>query len=147
MRSIYIKSILTLFFVIITHGMYSQNYVSYNYDQAGNRISRKIIYVSTPQSVKNNNQKADSIATQDMIGDREIKIYPNPTKGWLGIEINGGQECDINMWLYNANGSMILHQKLVEGYNSLDMTICAPGWYIMKILSGEEKTEYKIIKQ
>jgi len=67
----------------------SQNMVSYAYDNAGNRISRRIVLLnSNPPHIKR-----DSIAPApviDQLGDRKITVFSNPTKGTLAVEITGG---------------------------------------------------------
>jgi len=75
------------FLLILSSGM-AQNMVSYAYDNAGNRISRKIVLMgSNPSHVK---KSADPVPVEDQLGDRKITVYPNPTRGALAVEITGG---------------------------------------------------------
>ena len=118
--------------------------ISYDYDYAGNRISRKV--VSLPQSIKG--QPVDSVLVEDMLGERNILVYPNPTKGALGVEITGG-DWDEDIWLilYNGQGVTLYHAKAQQGINPVDMTAYPKGWYILRVLAGEKKKEFKVIKE
>ena len=105
----YYKSIqhylLLLFFGIIPFMGTAQNIVSYAYDYAGNRISRRVVNLTpTPPHVK---RLIDSIPApvEEKLGDRMITIYPNPTKGALAVDVNGGDNKDeISITSFSAQG-------------------------------------------
>lgn len=118
--------------------------VSYDYDYAGNRISRKII--TLPQSVKG--KTPDPVPVTDQMGDRKITIYPNPTKGMLAVDINGGDSKDeLSIQLYDGNGKQMLNEKVQPGTTTLNLTSYPQAYYIMRVQAGSKFTEYKIIKQ
>jgi len=123
----------------------AQQKVSYDYDMTGNRISRRII--NLPQSApKNKDEQPEPI--KDELGDRKITIYPNPTKGALAVDIQGGDEKDeLRAIVFDANGKQILNTTLAIGSTSLDMNRFPAAWYILRITAGGKITEYKIIKQ
>jgi len=125
----------------------AQRMVSYTYDNAGNRIVRKIVILETAFS---NGQKGEKTPapTEEKLGDRTLKIYPNPTKGALAVEISGGNEKDeIQIQLFNAQGVQLQNTKSPVGKTPMDMTAYPSGWYILRVMDGERKTEFKIIKQ
>ena len=118
--------------------------ISYDYDYAGNRISRKV--VPLPQNIKG--QPTDSVIVEDMLGERNILVYPNPTRGSLGVEITGGEwDEDIRLILYNGQGVMLYHASAQQGINPVDMTACPKGWYILRVQDGEKRKEFKVIKE
>jgi hypothetical protein len=125
--------------------------IEYGYDNAGNRVSRRIIDMGGPQNAKKSNagveDDSEAIAEQaeeEIITDRNVKIYPNPTKGILGIELYGEYtEEQSVLTLYNGQGALLVTQKVSEGRNVLDLSAYPAGWYILRV-GGKE---YKIIKQ
>jgi hypothetical protein len=120
--------------------------IEYVYDQAGNRVSRTIINIP-PQGVKRQNPP-DTVAVKIMQGERSMKLYPNPTKGTLVIEISGGNtEEDIQLTLYNGQGQTLVNKPATTGLNNLDVSNYPAGWYILQVKAGTEKKEYKIIKE
>lgn len=123
----------------------AQQKVSYDYDLAGNRISRRIINLQQ-NAPRNNSGQPQPI--KDELGERKITIYPNPTKGALTVEIQGGNEKDeLRTVVFDANGKQIINLTLATGSTLLDMNRFPAGWYVLRITAGEKATEYKIIKQ
>ncbi len=127
----------------------SQNQiVSYAYDQAGNRISRKIVDLSVNPNPTHVKKSDDPAPIEDQLGERKIAIYPNPTKGMLGVEITGGEAKDaIRIQLFNADGKQLQNKKAESGITPLNLTAYPTGWYILRVQAGEKMTEFKIVKQ
>ncbi|HLP05860.1 MAG TPA: T9SS type A sorting domain-containing protein [Paludibacter sp.] len=123
----------------------AQDMVSYAYDQAGNRISRKVVALgSNPSHVQ---KGQDPAPVEEQLGERQITVYPNPTKGQLGVGITGGDPKDpLRILLFNADGRQLYNQKAESGITSLDMTRYAAGWYVLRVQAGGKRIEYKIIK-
>ena len=121
--------------------------VSYAYDNAGNRISRKIVPLnSNPTHAKKTVD--DPPPVEEQLGERKIAIYPNPTKGALAVEITGGNDKDLlRIVLLSAQGIQLQNLKAEIGKTPVDMHLYPSGWYILRIQAGEKVTEFKIIKQ
>lgn len=134
---------LLMFLIAVILQIHSQT-ISYYYDYAGNRISRKV--VSLPQNIKG--QPTDSVAVEDVLGQRNILVYPNPTKGALGVEITGGDwDEDIRLILYSGQGTVLYNTTAQQGINPIDMTAYPKGWYILRVQEGEKRKEFKVIKE
>jgi len=142
-----------LYLLLLFLGLYpmtgmAQNIVSYAYDNAGNRISRKIVLLSSnPTHVKK-----DTIVpapVEEQLGARKITVYPNPTKGALTVEIAGGNDKDeIQIVLISAQGIQLKALKAADtGTTPVDMHLYPSGWYILRVKAGDKVTEFKIIKQ
>ena len=137
--------LLFLFVLFSTFYIAAQNTISYTYDQAGNRISRTITL--GPGNVKRH-QPTDSVVIKETIGERTIKVFPNPTRGALGIEIQGGDpKQELRLQIYSGAGAVLYNQPATEGLNSIEMTAYPEGWYVLRVVAGEKQTEFKIIKQ
>ena len=140
--------LLILFFGIIPFLGTAQNIVSYAYDYAGNRISRRIVNLTpTPPHVK---KQLDSIPApvEEKLGDRTITIYPNPTKGALSVDITGGDNKDeINISLFSAQGVQLQSSRGSSGKTAVEMAAYPRGWYILRVKAGDKVTEFKIVKQ
>ncbi len=91
----------------------------------------KIVYVTTEQ--------------EDGIFE-SISIYPNPTSGIVNIVIPGVDE-NINISLYNSNGSLLNESKYNPTEPIYDLTHYANGLYIMKISNSENYIIKRIVKQ
>lgn len=131
-------------FMLIFSSSIAQNMVSYAYDYAGNRISRKIVQLnSSPNHVK---KSGEPDPVEDQLGERKITIYPNPTKGALAVEITGGDTKDaINFTLFSAQGVQLQTRKVTASVTPVDMSVYSSGWYILRVSAGSKVTEFKII--
>lgn len=138
--------LLLVFLTAFTLQAMSQDMVSYAYDQAGNRISRRIVPLnSSPSHLKKNEQP---VPVEDQLGERKITIYPNPTKGSLALDITGGDDKDeLRIILYNANGKQLQNKKVEPGITPINMSSYPVAYYILRVIAGEKETEFKIIKQ
>lgn len=134
--------------------------VSYSYDAAGNRIQRNVIFLSSKQNSSSEDDAPRTRAEvketdifempryEDMLGERKVVIYPNPTRGMLQIEFQGyGEMKEARLILYNMQGRMLLQVNNIEAYTTLDLTPYPAGTYILILLEGMVRSEWKIIKQ
>ena len=122
--------------------------VKFTYDVHGNRIKREVktITITKPQQVKKNQQ--DMEPTEDQMGERTIKIFPNPTRGDLNVNITNLKENEhLTVTIYDMNGRTIISTPITEGSNAVDMNTQAQGMYIMHITNGAERLVYKIVKE
>ena len=144
-----IKTILLGFFAILyLQVVYSQNKVSYGYDAAGNRTSRTIIYPPPKPAPAAIEEEQPAAVYSEVFSGIELKIYPNPTDGLLKVEIHNlpeNQTADI--LLYNLSGNLISSHREVNDFVTLDISAQPPGTYLMRIIAGEYRTEWKIIKK
>jgi Secretion system C-terminal sorting domain len=119
--------------------------VKFSYDEHGNRTKREVT-ITLQSKVKKKQQ--DIEPTEDQMGERTIKIFPNPTRGDLNIDVtNLNPKEELRMELYNINGTQLYNARVQEGSNPLDMNTYPSTVYILRLVSGSEKMEYKIIKE
>lgn len=123
--------------------MFSQNkYVEFTYDKAGNRTSRYVIVLKSSE--------IDIPIIEDEIGALEIKLYPNPTKGNLVVDVANGEECDLyKFMLFDVSGKMLVNKiESGTGTHPFDITDFSSGAYILILETPNNgKKEYKIIKE
>lgn len=137
--------LLLVLFVLYSGVIYGQQSLSYSYDSSGNRIERSIV-LSTRNL--NGEQNSKSYFFEVHLGKAQMKIYPNPVKSILTVQIAGldnGQigECQ----LFNAAGALLHKTQITEEYTTIDMTVSPQGNYILVIIFNGEKTTWKVIKE
>lgn len=132
------------FLLILSTGM-AQSKISYAYDNAGNRISRKVVDLnSNPSHMK----ASEPAPVEDQLGERKITVYPNPTKGALAVEITGGDAKDaIHLTLFSPQGTQLQNTQVTATVTPVNMSSYPGGWYILRVQAGAKSTEFKIIKQ
>ena len=76
-----------------------------------------------------------------------IKIFPNPTKGKINLQITGiTTDKNDKLQIYNTNGKMILEQQLNIYTTKINLTDFARGTYLLKIFINENTYQKTIIK-
>lgn len=136
---------LLFLFVLYAVTVYGQQSLSYSYDDSGNRIKRSIVL--TTRNL-NEEQNSKSHFFEERLGETQLKIYPNPVKSVLKVEIAGfdtGQygECQ----LFSSSGTLLNRTQITEEYTSIDISGFPQGNYVLQIIINEEKTSWKIIKE
>lgn len=127
---------------------------SFSYDASGNRANRTMqtieLGLPTKSGSKNNSEekevKEEEYAFQKL-ADGNVRIYPNPTQGELKVSLEGFETTEgISLMLYNIQGQLIENKEIVSNLSELDLTSQASGIYFLKLVRGNEKLDYKIIK-
>jgi hypothetical protein len=122
--------------------------VVYTYDAAGCRISRKVIYDPLMMVMKPQDDSEQPKPATENMGDRVIKIFPNPTHGDLSVEISGANpKEELRIQLYNTQGAVLENKQVTEGSNPVDLSSYPDGVYILRIVGSATGLEYKIIKK
>ncbi|MBO7477110.1 MAG: T9SS type A sorting domain-containing protein [Salinivirgaceae bacterium] len=132
--------------------------VSYSYDAAGNRTVKTITLAKTMKKMARPDTvvvvESATIADfyedpqNDVVGQAEIKIYPNPTKGALRVDIDGAElSGNDRIEVYDGNGRIVKVCGSLTDSNQIDLSGAANGIYFMRITIGNEQTTWRIIKE
>ena len=138
--------LLTLIWICFYPMLQAQDTITYRYDAAGNRISRTIILstISALATIEENKPVVYSEAFDDIL----LKIYPNPTDGLVKVEISNmpeGQTAQI--WLHAMSGQLITTINDVHDAVTINISDQPAGFYVMRVVSGKFRTQWKIIKK
>jgi hypothetical protein len=125
----------------------SQSTFYFKYDENGNRTSRSITLKSA--AIENPASSSDQYekAIDEVIGLRETRIYPNPTKGVLRIEIGMTAGEEANYTLHDLNGKVIIRQTTRSTGFVLNLSHLPSGIYLLHINIGNDGMGWKIIKE
>lgn len=148
--------IVLLLVTTCTRLLYAQQILPriYEYDNAGNRMVRKVIELPAPDYMYNNTASdsvghIDSNYYIDNVQDYIIKIYPNPTSSLIYVDIEG-DNADKNAILsvYNISGSLLFTKQITGNNTMVDLSSYPVGTYIVILqLKNNEKTTWKVIKK
>lgn len=80
------------------------------------------------------------------------KMYPNPVKDKLTIEIWLKTEGEIKTSIYDITGNLIMNKSIVVGYSgenkiAIDLSGLRPGIYILKTEKGKDAVSLRLRKQ
>ncbi|NDW18125.1 hypothetical protein D0T53_04235 [Dysgonomonas sp. 216] len=122
---------------------YSQNKVSFEYDQTGNRTKKTLVV--TTKSLLANEQPEQII--KEEISKREVKIY-SAIKGQITVEystLEGMKNGTMAVYSF-TKGTPVLTRKIKHLREDLDISRHPSGIYILLVDIDGEKTSYKLIK-
>ncbi len=106
-------------------------------------------YNGTIEVVDNDVQKTVSLEITGIskIENLESKLYPNPSKGMLTVELEKSPSKNGSLEIYTLNGKKIFVKHLNSKISSIDLNSIEKGAYIIKINDGERnfKTSKLII--
>ncbi len=140
------KKLIIFQIIICLCAVVSAQTIEYGYDSAGNRVSRKIINLSNPQSAK---AAVDSFEEpqKEQLGELGISIYPNPTRGLLKVDFENLPDNEVvNLQVLDMNGRSLLGKTTTDN-TEIDLSDKPSGNYLLIILCGNKKSSWKIIKQ
>lgn len=119
--------------------------IEISYDAAGNRITRKVLQISTMSKGGN---YSDSTYYLDQMQSIQMKVYPNPTQGKVYIIMSEVEEDSLKeIRLYDNQGKLVYKS---DGYGNtieIDISSYPTGYYMVELYVNEEHTTWKIIKQ
>lgn len=121
--------------------------ILFGYDDAGNRTNRTIEIHS---NLKKGALDEDFIPEEfsDNLEELSFKMYPNPTKGLLTVEIeNFTDETRASISIYDLQGRLIHSIKNATASNAIDLSNHSPGTYVMVLKAGDKTSEWKIVKE
>ena len=78
-------------------------------------------------------------------GNQTIKVYPNPVRNELIIEMEGNKD-KLNFEILNSIGQVVFNGKLIEK-TIIETTNFTPGVYLIKLENGKTYEFKKIVKE
>ena len=77
-----------------------------------------------------------------------VAAYPNPTSSMLILDLALSDYSQCSYRLYDANGKLVLSNKIEGSRTEIDMSKLVAGIYFLQVLNGERQLAYyKIVKK
>jgi len=102
----------------------------------------KVISIMTPYADNHLGENwitsdySTSVNIENLISENKIKVYPNPTRGW--ITINTEKSEDLKIVIFNIAGQKV-YSEIINGQISTDLSRFGSGLYIVKVGNQTEK--------
>jgi len=128
---------------------YSQT-ITYDYDASGNRVER-VIVLEKGKKINQDSEESEKkeVVLDDSFDEGTLKIYPNPTKGLLKLEIptTWTEDAPVRIMVFSMNGAKLIDENVSSYQWDVDLSRFQNGMYILNILRGNIISRWKIIKQ
>jgi uncharacterized repeat protein (TIGR01451 family) len=76
-----------------------------------------------------------------VITERDLSIYPNPTKGKVNILTTSAATA----YVFNSNGVLVIRRNLETSTNEIDLTSLSKGLYLIRLDAENGKQQTKIV--
>lgn len=138
------KTLLILLFTITAFSLFAQK-VEYVYDDAGNRVQRKLCLAC--RIANPNVAVTDSI--EQTVSKLNANISPNPTKGNLAVQITQENlEKEVfHLFVYDIYGRELINKTYYTISFNDNISNYAPGIYYVRLVSGNKIKNWSIIKK
>ena len=83
---------------------------------------------------------------QHSVSDSRCRVYPNPVNATAYVVIESDAS-SLEATLFDMSGRQLMHQKVNQGVNNLDMQNLASGCYFLRVNDGKTVITKKIVKQ
>ena len=127
-------------------GMSGDTTFVFTYDASGNRIERVIDLTKSAQITASSSSANEEKLFEAELSNLDIRIYPNPTKDVLKVEIPDIGDIKPTLVVYNLQGKQLVHKTVSNQISTINLSVHPAGMYIMKIVNGQESLDWKIIK-
>jgi len=90
----------------------------------------------------------EEVIYKELLGEQEISIFPNPTRGEITVEItNLQQTAQAILEVFSLAGESVFSENMLQNKTVVDLSKLPPGVYILKILLDSKLSTWKIIKE
>lgn len=135
MKSLYIV------FLLSTLGLNAQQYISFTYDAAGNRVKRELVVGAFRKEVP------DTLS--DHLGQEAFHIYPNPTMAKVEVILDN-KDAPLQAREYtllSLSGTVLSTRISKDARQSFDLSAQPSGIYLLRIRQKDEEVVWRIVKE
>ena len=148
------KLILSFFILFFTVACIAQGNLprTYDYDNTGNRILRTTVRLRQAVATGADTSFADVSNSkqepyyEEAIGENNVKIYPNPTKGMVTLQFDKPVKTGLYR-LSDLSGKLLLDGTITISIFTLDLSRYENGVYLLTLTLDGQTDTWKIIKQ
>lgn len=119
--------------------------VQYQYDDAGNRISRQVVYLERLKSTSGKNEIPEEFENPESI----FKVFPNPATQsiYVGLNQDAIESYSKSISIYDLSGKEVISLVPASDAILIDLSELTSGVYILKLRYDNGFKECKIIKR
>lgn len=138
----------TIIIFLLSNYAYSQ--ICFNYDAAGNRVSRKANLCPVLEDPGGNptgkiSNQSDEIKITDEKSEESISLfaYPNPTPNYIYL-VTKGFPSTAKVIIFSINSSIVFQGNLGNG--EFDLSSFKSGLYFVKVINDKQQRNIIVTK-
>ena len=141
------KQLALLMLMLVPMDAFAQTSVApavfYDYDAAGNRVLRRVLY--------SNDRRGDTTVVEPpapILTENSIVAWPNPTTGLLNVAVSASllENGPGTYLVSDLQGRTILSGTVTSTTMALDLSGQARGNYLLTVMAGGRKEQWQIVR-
>lgn len=112
----------------------------------GNIDLKKINFDLIGNQIQSKQSSTDILSEENMIF-KDLKVYPNPSKEIVTIDLPAQIEKDVNITVLNAQGTQVQSQVINAENNTLNVSGLQAGVYLIQITYDDSRVVKRFVKQ
>ncbi|HTF82038.1 MAG TPA: T9SS type A sorting domain-containing protein [Cytophagales bacterium] len=138
------RSLLLTLLCMAALDLCAQQYISFTYDAAGNRIKRELV----TGTFRKEGAAADTLPVPDQIGAHKFMIYPNPTTATITVLLEEKENAlEKEYALLSLSGTLISSRTTKDTQLRFDLSAQPAGVYLLRIREKDDEVVWRIVKQ
>jgi hypothetical protein len=87
------------------------------------------------------------VGVNHILTESNLSLYPNPSYGFLNIDLGESGSTDVDMLIYDLRGKQVMSGTLSSAQTTLDLVDLDPGVYVLRLDTGEETLTRKFVRE
>ncbi len=89
----------------------------------------------------------ESVGINEELGGTRVSVYPNPSAGYLVIEMTRQAKGSVDVYIYNTAGQTVLYQQARSNFETLNMDVnhLPTGVYVLDLLTEDSFFSERLI--
>lgn len=88
----------------------------------------------------------DNTGLNELLNDASLSVYPNPSYGYINIELANFDGTPVDMMMYDLRGKQVMTGQLTNAQTLLDLMNLAAGAYVIRLEAEGETITKKFVK-
>ena len=145
------KYIYLFFFIFFTNELLAQQQLTFQYDAAGNQISRQMVCINCSPAVASVQEEILPLKKDSLMAGRQFSAYPNPVTEILNLHWKTGDASYLKVIdVFSVNGTRLQHKDLSSQQTEATLSFfnLSPGMYVLRAVYSDGRQEsLKVLKQ
>ena len=86
------------------------------------------------------------VGINDMLNKASLSLYPNPSYGYLTVDLAAYDGTPVDMMMYDLRGKQVLTRQLTSAQTTLDLVDMNAGTYVIRLETEGEAVTMKFVK-